>query len=320
MANHQDNSSKSKRWLVGGALAVAVALIAYFAVQAPVQDENVAGTVAPATGQKAGADAAGLVVGQMPEESVFSRVLRFQGDVVEILPSGQAIRKTAMIRGKQFEWVGEAVGLVAADENPAAADRAPDIDSIGIEELAENLRGTAIFRGHMFIEAEAPIELATEMKRLRELERNGASDKEIEKLLRGTPASQGTDERTDDLGKAEQGEYGAKPSTKPGNDTRIVHGTDDRRVMNNRSYPHRTHIVFDNTGSTSSINGSQGSGTLIGPSTAMSVAHVFWNEAGNTWESTHRWAPGYDSQDSDPSPYGEWYGCYWVTIPTAYTI
>ena len=28
----------------------------------------------------------------------------------------------------------------------------------------------------------------------------------------------------------------------------IVHGTDDRRVMNNLSYPHRTHIVFDNTG------------------------------------------------------------------------
>jgi len=90
--------------------------------------------------------------------------------------------------------------------------------------------------------------------------------------------------------------------------------------MNNLAYPHRTHIVFDNTGSTASINGSQGSGTLIGPSTAMSVAHVFWHEANNTWEADHRWAPGYDSQDADPSPWGEWYRCYWVTIPAGYII
>lgn len=89
--------------------------------------------------------------------------------------------------------------------------------------------------------------------------------------------------------------------------------------MANTTYPYRTNIVFDNAGSTGVINSSQGSGTLIGPSTAMSVAHVFWNEDGDTWEADHRWSPGFDSADADPSPYGEWYRCYWVTIPTAYT-
>jgi V8-like Glu-specific endopeptidase len=77
--------------------------------------------------------------------------------------------------------------------------------------------------------------------------------------------------------------------------------------------------VFDNTGSTTTINGAEGSGSLIGPSTAMSVAHVFWDETNDTWEADHMWAPGFDSQDADPSPWGDWYRCYWVTIPVAYT-
>ena len=51
----------------------------------------------------------------------------------------------------------------------------------------------------------------------------------------------------------------------------------------------------------------------------MSVAHVFWDEAADTWEATHRWAPGYDSQDANPVRTVNGIGCYWVTIPTAYT-
>lgn len=253
---------------------------------------------------------------QMPAESVFSRALRFQGDVVERLPSGRAIRKTAFLRGKRFEWVGEAASRSPDVENPATLDRAPDIESLSVEELAENLRGVALFEGHQFVEAQPPLALARHVKTLRELERSGAATEDIAKQLPGRGASQGNAKPTGDLAAAEL----VGKSGKGGDNVRIVHGADDRRVMNNRAYPHRTHIVFDNTGSTSSINGSQGSGTLIGPSTAMSVAHVFWHEANNTWESTHRWAPGYDSQDADPSPYGEWYGCYWVTIPTGYTI
>jgi V8-like Glu-specific endopeptidase len=77
--------------------------------------------------------------------------------------------------------------------------------------------------------------------------------------------------------------------------------------------------VFDNAGSTTSITSSQGSGSLIGRSTAMSVAHVFWDEASDAWEADHVWAPGFDSQDGESSPWGDWFRCYWVTIPTAYT-
>ena len=259
----------------------------------------------------AGAEAAGELT--MPQESVFSRALRFQGDVVEVLPSGDAIRKSAFLRGKRFEWVGKVDGRISARENPPASDFAPDIDTLSVEELAEHLRGVALFRGHQFIEAEPATKLAIETKRLRKLERRGAGPQEIEKASPGRSGSQGRAGPTTDLSQAELGESGLVSP-------KIVHGADDRRVMNNLSYPHRTHIVFDNSGSTSSINGAQGSGTLIGPSTAMSVAHVFWHENNNTWEADHRWAPGYDSQDSDPSPYGEWYRCYWVTIPTAYTI
>jgi V8-like Glu-specific endopeptidase len=88
--------------------------------------------------------------------------------------------------------------------------------------------------------------------------------------------------------------------------------------MNNLAYPHRVHIVFDNAGSTAVIESSNGSGTLIGPSTALSAAHVFWDEDNSTWEPDHRWAPGFDSQDADPSPWGEWFRCYWVSIPVGY--
>ncbi len=250
----------------------------------------------------------------MPQESVFSRALRFQGDVVATTESGQEIRQTAFLRGKRFEYVGEAGARRAAPETTAGLERAPDIGSISVEELAENLRGTALFQGHKFIEAEPATELAKQVKQLHELEMRGASQEELEAVMPARPASQGMGARTDNLKDAEMGEAIKEDAT------RIVHGTDERRVMSNTIYPHRTHIVFDNVGSIYSIGSSQGSGTLIGPSTAMSVAHVFWDEGNNTWESTHRWAPGYDSADSNRSPYGEWYGCYWVTIPTAYTV
>ncbi len=251
---------------------------------------------------------------QMPEETIFSPALRFVGDPVEVLADGRSIRRTALFRGKAFEWIGRVENRRAQVDNPSATDRAPDIDTLDVDELAENLRGLALFNGHQFIEAQPPVELAREVKRLRALERADKTGEALKAALGGKSASQGTAERTASLGRAEQGKTGGTDNSK------IVHGTDDRYVMSNTSYPHRTHIVFDNTGNTSQINGSQGSGTLIGPSTAMSVAHVFWDEGRNTWESTHRWAPGFDSQDADPSPWGDWYGCYWVTIPTAYTI
>lgn len=279
---------------------------------------------------------------ESPDESVFSDTLRFEGEVVEELPSGLAIRKVAYIHGRRFEWDGKAEGLVAEEEERPSEDPGPDIDALSDEELAEHLRAITLFRGHRFKEAGPAMDLAIEVRKLREMERREAPAEEFEKLLPSLPSSQGTAKPTPDFEEVERGEAVSEPDPMgaaeesddqaeeppeqegPGDTgtivAPIVHGADDRRVMNNLSYPHRTHIVFDNTGSTSSINGSQGSGTLIGPSTAMSVAHVFWHEANNTWEAAHRWAPGYDSQDSDPSPYGEWYGCYMVTIPIGYVV
>jgi V8-like Glu-specific endopeptidase len=143
----------------------------------------------------------------------------------------------------------------------------------------------------------------------------GAAVDEIERRFPGVPAQQGTAGRTADFEEAE----GVVTEQDGGVAPRIVHGDDDRAVQNNLVYPHRVHVVFDNTGSTSTINGSEGSGSLIGRSTAMSAAHVFWDEVNDTWEADHRWAPGFDNQDANSSPWGEWYRCYWVTIPVAYT-
>ncbi len=253
----------------------------------------------------AAANAEGAPDGEltMPVESVFSDVLRFRGDVVDTLEDGRVIRKTAFLRGKQFEWVGEIVNARAEKEAGVQRSEPLDLAAISVDELAHNLRGTAFFQGHQFIEATPAYELARQLKQEHAAERSGKAGR----AARGTSGSQGRVDFVRDLSAEDAA-----------NEARTVHGVDDRRVMSNTAYPHRTHIVFDNTGSTSSINGSQGSGTLIGPSTAMSVAHVFWDEGANTWESAHRWAPGFDSQDSDSSPFGDWYSCYWVTIPTAY--
>lgn len=184
---------------------------------------------------------------------------------------------------------------------------------LGTDELAQSLRGLALFNGHQFLEAEPAYDLARQAKLYGEAERGGATLAELGQLLPGVAASQGEAPRNGRLEQSEQ---------KPNIDVpfpKIVHGTDDRAVFDNTVYPHRTQIVFDNTGSTTTINGSQGSGTLIGPSTAMSVAHVFWDETNDTWEADFLWAPGFDSADADRSPWGDWYRCYWVTIPVAYT-
>ena len=246
----------------------------------------------------------------MPETTVFSPSLRFEGKVIERLSNGKAIRDVAFLRGRKFVWEGRLDGRVGAPEPVGRVDASALADEhLTREQLAENLRGLALFNGHQFREAAPAFDLADEAMRVRELERAGL----LAKQPLGRSPSQGN------------ASYNLLQEDKPlqqGGAIGInsVHGTvDDRTVMPNTTYPYRTNIVFDNTGSTGVINASQGSGTLIGPSTAMSVAHVFWNEDADTWEADHRWSPGYDSADADPSPYGEWYRCYWVTIPTAYT-
>lgn len=254
-----------------------------------------------------------------PDENVVSDILRFRGRVVEELPSGEVIRETAFVHGREFRWQRKLGKRVGTPDLETGVSSAPlDLDSISVEKLAESLRGLALYQGHVFLEAKPPLELARQVKEHHRLLQRGASQEELERLFPGVAVAQGTAARTTDFEKVE-GRAPAGAAEQVGPPAEIVHGVDDRVVLDNQIYPHRAQIVFDNNGSTSAINGSQGSGTLIGRSTALSAAHVFWDEENDTWEADHIWAPGFDSQDADSSPWGDWFLCYWVTIPLAYT-
>jgi len=240
------------------------------------------------------------------EASIFSKSLRFEGEVVEVLPNGRVIRETAIHRGKRLRWTRKVENRVATPERLSQpTEAAASIDELSVAELAENLRGLMLFGDHEFIEAEPAWDLAHRVKLIRELELAGVTDDFIASLIPSGAPSQGRIDLRSEVGGDPQGP------------AQIVHGTDDRDVMLNMSYPHRAQIVFDNTRTDLGINGSQGSGSLIGPSTIASVAHVFWDEDNDTWEASFLWAPGYDSEDADPNPWGE-FGCYAVTIPGAY--
>ena len=227
--------------------------------------------------------------------------LEFHGAVVDITDQGEVIRETALFHGQEYIWMGKLESSGGSPESPSQADDVPSLDEITLAELAEDLRGMAFYQGHRFLQAEPAWALAGRVKDIHALRQAGASLSELSALIPQVAPSQS-------VADTEQAEGGPE--------FRTVHGFDDRAVMSNTSYPHSTHIVFDNAGS--AINGSEGSGSLIGSSTAMSVAHVFWDEDADDWEGTHRWAPGYDNQDADASPFGVWTGCYWVTIPQGY--
>lgn len=259
------------------------------------------------------------IVAQIPETTVLSKSLRFEGKLVEERADGRSVREVAYMRGRKFLWRGRLGERVAAPEHLVDdGGRSVPVEQMTRDELAKELRGIALFEGHQFVEAEPAYDLADEVIRQREIELRSVEPRPAS----GKTPAQGNAAYTREL-EAEKATLDQRLTKLPSGAqpylAQIVHGGDDRDVMDNTIYPHRTQVVFDNTGSTGSINGAEGSGTFIGPSTIMSVAHVFWDEAADTWEADHRWAPGYDSQDANPSPYGEWYRCYWVTIPTAYT-
>ena len=241
------------------------------------------------------------------ETTVVSDALRFEGRAVGIASSGHIIRERAILRGVVFDWQREVTNRVATEEDVRSAKEV-DLTTLSESQLAEAIRGIALYEGHEFREAELPLERARDLKRYWTLEAEGADRSLLDAII--PPGRNG------EVGTAPGVEFESADDAPPQH--AIIHGVNDLSPMNNMVHPHRTHIVFDNVGSTSSINGSHGSGTLIGRSTAMSVAHVFWDETNNTWESDHQWAPGYDSADTDPSPWGQWYRCYWVTIPNAY--
>jgi V8-like Glu-specific endopeptidase len=249
------------------------------------------------------------------EETIVSPSLRFEGRVVGTMHGGKPIRERAYFRGREFVWRRETGHrLPTPDEEPFTKDEGGVIDDMSLDELAQNLRGLALFEGHEFFESAPAYDLALDVKNYVEMERGGASPETLQRFFPGVPASQGATPR--ELVRSRGTRPSASPLLVPGE--QITQGPDNRIVLNNLIYPHRVHIVFDNTGSTATIDESRGSGALIGPSTAMSVAHVFFDNFNDTWWADHRWAPGYDSQDADPSPWGEWYRCYWVIIPAGY--
>lgn len=174
------------------------------------------------------------------------------------------------------------------DEERARRPQRP-MNTYTLDELTENLRPITFYNGYQYtLDGDRPRQHA---KRVLE-----GKDEQV-----GRRATESTEVLSEEEVPSEE----LKP--------RQVFGTDSRVLRReNTTFPYRANIVLR--------PGNQGqaacSATLVGASTATSVAHCF--HSGSNWYSTRVWAPGYDSQDSNPAPYGQWTGCYWVTIPGGY--
>lgn len=57
--------------------------------------------------------------GSTPQTSVVSGALQSEDDEVDTLPSHKAIRDIAHLRGKRFEWLGNAENGIAEEEHLA---------------------------------------------------------------------------------------------------------------------------------------------------------------------------------------------------------
>ena len=88
-------------------------------------------------------------------------------------------------------------------------------------------------------------------------------------------------------------------------------GADNRVVRrDNTLYPCRRLTYLPLAG-----GGYSGSGTMIGPSTALTAAHVVHN--GTNWLALPSVAPGSDRDDPTPFPFGN-FGGYNVTVPNGW--
>ena len=111
------------------------------------------------------------IAAPLPETTVFSPSLRFEGKVVEQLADGRSVREVAYMRGRKFVWQGQLADRIATPERLVDdGGRSPPIEQMTRDELAEELRGLALFNGHQFQEAEPAYDLADEVIRLREQE------------------------------------------------------------------------------------------------------------------------------------------------------
>jgi V8-like Glu-specific endopeptidase len=165
-----------------------------------------------------------------------------------------------------------------------------DIMAMTDEELAEQLRPIALIDGWQYEAADAPIQLARDMK-------SGAAERYDlggEGNDAGRPVEREEAEAGPDVATSLAAGGVARLATA------ILGGSDNRELRrDNTSWPFATHIQFDVTCSA----------TLIGPSTATSVAHCFMDKSGK-WRSLATWAPGVDAQDANPTPFGSQLGCY----------
>jgi hypothetical protein len=231
------------------------------------------------------------------------------GGLIERLPSGLEIRDTYATAARTFRFVRkvEFGDPFAPESSRADDDTKPPLtlDDISDDDLAEGLRPLTLVHGEYEYLGVAPeYELALKIRAHHELIEAGREEEAAE-LAPNISPSEALDEKESD-------------SSDSGLIEKAVFGPDGRVVGDNTILVGRATMIFDNTNVGAGISTSEGSGILVGLSTALSAAHVFWDEANNTWEPWHRWAPGYDSADNNQSPWGDWFACYNPWIPQNY--
>ena len=158
----------------------------------------------------------------LPENTVFSPSLRFEGRVVEKLANGQTIREVAVMRGRKFVWQGRLprprrrTGTAGRHERSNDTDRADDSRGTG-----QGPARTGPVQRPSIQEAEPAFDLADEVLRLREQElRQSAREASVDRQ----------DART-----------GQRPlHARTGTAGAVVPGGSTRRWLPNRSWRRRS--------------------------------------------------------------------------------
>jgi V8-like Glu-specific endopeptidase len=191
-----------------------------------------------------------------------------------------------------------------------------DILRLSDEELAERLRPIALIDGWEYEAAEAPLQLARDLK-------SGAAERYIGvgEPAPGRNINSGTEDgplgtaapeparmlnsRVQDRHSGMEASDRRRPQIAPkrqaGRRPSVIFNGDSRSLRrDNTSWPMSTQILWR--------VGVKCSSSLIGRSTAVSVAHCFVKDG--KWRALAQWAPGVDSQDANAFPFGDTYGCY----------